>query len=244
MSAATKNVAVLGLDREHRHERVGGDRRQRGSAAGGGACRPTANLARLLEQARQFRPRWIVATDETLAARVRLVAACRRERNCSSGREALAQVAAAAEVDVVLAAIVGSAGLRSTWAALEAKKTVALANKETLVMAGALVTRLARRARRQDPAGRQRTQRDFPGAAGRPAAKKCGGSCSRPAAGRFANCRAEQLKQVTVDDALCASDLGHGAEDHDRFGHDDEQGAGDHRSRAGCSTWRPSRSKW
>ena len=46
-------------------------------------------------------------------------------------------------MDVVLAAIVGSAGLRSTWAALEAKKTVALANKETLVMAGGLVTRLA-----------------------------------------------------------------------------------------------------
>ena len=40
---------------------------------------------------------------------------------------------------MVLAAIVGAAGLRSTWAALEAGKTVALANKETLVMAGPLV---------------------------------------------------------------------------------------------------------
>ena len=44
---------------------------------------------------------------------------------------------------MVLAGIVGSAGLRSTWAALEASKTVALANKETLVMGGALVTELA-----------------------------------------------------------------------------------------------------
>jgi 1-deoxy-D-xylulose-5-phosphate reductoisomerase len=43
----------------------------------------------------------------------------------------------------VLAGIVGSAGLRSTWAALDSKKTVALANKETLVMAGSLVNRLA-----------------------------------------------------------------------------------------------------
>jgi 1-deoxy-D-xylulose-5-phosphate reductoisomerase len=59
------------------------------------------------------------------------------------GASGLVQVARAAEVDVVLAAIVGSAGLPSTWAALEAKKTVALANKETLVMAGGLVTRLA-----------------------------------------------------------------------------------------------------
>src|SRR6185503_18295651 len=60
-----------------------------------------------------------------------------------TGPSALAEVAAATEVDVVLAAIVGSAGLRSTWAALEAKKVVALANKETLVMAGSLVNRLA-----------------------------------------------------------------------------------------------------
>ena len=90
---------------------------------------------------------------------------------------------------MVLAAIVGSAGLRSTWAALEAKKTVALANKETLVMAGGLVTRLAGEARRQDPAGRQRAQRDLSGPAGRAGARKCGGSCSPPAAGRFATCR-------------------------------------------------------
>ena len=70
------------------------------------------------------------------------------------GPEGLARVAAAAEVDVVLAAIVGSAGLRSTWAALEAKKTVALANKETLVMAGRAGDAAGRRARGNDPAGR------------------------------------------------------------------------------------------
>ena len=47
-------------------------------------------------------------------------------------------------IDLVVAAIVGSAGLQSTWAAIEAGKTVALANKETLVMAGPLVMALAR----------------------------------------------------------------------------------------------------
>ena len=47
------------------------------------------------------------------------------------------------DVDVVLNAIVGAAGLTGAWAALEAGKTVAVANKETLVMAGALVTKLA-----------------------------------------------------------------------------------------------------
>src|SRR5262249_3968295 len=49
------------------------------------------------------------------------------------------------ETDVVVSAIVGAAGLEGTWAALEHGKTVAVANKETLVMAGPLVTELARR---------------------------------------------------------------------------------------------------
>ena len=60
------------------------------------------------------------------------------------GPEAVAQLAADAEVDIVVSAIVGSAGLRGTWAALEAGKTVALANKESLVVGGPLVTDLAR----------------------------------------------------------------------------------------------------
>jgi 1-deoxy-D-xylulose-5-phosphate reductoisomerase len=60
------------------------------------------------------------------------------------GPDAVAKVAAEPEVDVVLSAIVGSAGLRGTWAALEAGKTLALANKESLVVAGPLVTALAR----------------------------------------------------------------------------------------------------
>jgi 1-deoxy-D-xylulose-5-phosphate reductoisomerase len=59
------------------------------------------------------------------------------------GQEGLERAAALAEVEIVLAAVVGSAGLRGTWAALERGKTVALANKETLVMAGPLVMRLA-----------------------------------------------------------------------------------------------------
>ena len=66
-------------------------------------------------------------------------------------------------VDRVLTAIVGAAGLEGTWAALEAGKTVALANKETLVVAGPLVMDLARRRGRDDLAGRQRALGDLPG---------------------------------------------------------------------------------
>ena len=56
----------------------------------------------------------------------------------------MARIAADPAVDIVVSAIVGSAGLAGTWAALEAGKTVALANKESLVIAGPLVTQLAR----------------------------------------------------------------------------------------------------
>lgn len=61
------------------------------------------------------------------------------------GQEALCEYVRRKEIDIVLSAIVGSAGLRSTWSALEAGKTVALANKESLVMGGSLITELAHR---------------------------------------------------------------------------------------------------
>jgi 1-deoxy-D-xylulose-5-phosphate reductoisomerase len=65
------------------------------------------------------------------------------------GPEAICRVVAGTDVQVVLSAIVGSAGLQGTWAALEAGKTVALANKESLVVGGPLVTRLAKRRQAQ-----------------------------------------------------------------------------------------------
>jgi 1-deoxy-D-xylulose-5-phosphate reductoisomerase len=60
------------------------------------------------------------------------------------GPEGISRVVAQPEVDIVVSAIVGSAGLQGTWAALEAGKTVALANKESLVIGGSLVTQLAK----------------------------------------------------------------------------------------------------
>lgn len=104
----------------------------------------TANrrLDELAEQAARFRPRWVAASSAEAAAtfdRRRLPAGVEFE----IGEEAVARLAARPEVDVVVAAIVGSAGLAGAWAAVEAGKIVALANKETLVMAGPLVMRLA-----------------------------------------------------------------------------------------------------
>ena len=102
------------------------------------------STAALLEQAQACRPRWVVVVDPEAAAGIG-AAALPPGTGLAVGPEALDELVQAPEVDRVVSAIVGAAGLRSTWAALEAGKTVALANKETLVMAGPLATRLAER---------------------------------------------------------------------------------------------------
>jgi len=96
----------------------------------------------LVAQAKRHLPRWVIATDAEAAGQYDW-SKLPKETELLTGSDALLEVVAEPDVDVVLAAIVGSAGLESTWAALENKKTVALANKETLVTAGPLVTRLA-----------------------------------------------------------------------------------------------------
>src|SRR5262245_48867239 len=93
------------------------------------------NWKELCEQAERVRPRWITLTDAQAAAHIdrrRLPAGT----ELLSGLDGIRTMVSSADVDVVVAAIVGSAGLEGTWAALEAGKTVAVANKETLVMAG------------------------------------------------------------------------------------------------------------
>jgi 1-deoxy-D-xylulose-5-phosphate reductoisomerase len=97
----------------------------------------------LLEQAGRLRPAWVVVVDEAAAATIGPGALPAGTR-LASGPAALADLVAAEQVDRVVSAIVGAAGLDSTWAAVEAGKVVALANKETLVMAGPLVMRRAR----------------------------------------------------------------------------------------------------
>jgi len=99
---------------------------------------------KLVKQAQHFRPRWVALTDPQPGQEIdagRLPAGCR----LLLGPDAIAPMAGDPDTDIVLTAIVGAAGLAGTWAALEAGKTVAVANKETLVLAGQLVTDLARK---------------------------------------------------------------------------------------------------
>ncbi len=96
-------------------------------------------LGLLADQCRQFSPRYAVVLEAKSAAELQLLLDA---TGCATevlwGVESLEQIASAPEVDVVMAAIVGAAGLRPSLAAARAGKTILLANKETLVVAGAL----------------------------------------------------------------------------------------------------------
>jgi 1-deoxy-D-xylulose-5-phosphate reductoisomerase len=95
------------------------------------------NAARLVEQVRRFRPKIVSVSDEATARELRAVLPAATE--VRSGDEGAVAIAVHPDVDLVLAAIAGGAGLRSTAAAIEAGKAVGLANKESLVLAGELL---------------------------------------------------------------------------------------------------------
>ena len=102
------------------------------------------NLARLARQIKAFRPKVVAIQSEADVARLRkLISQTKVE--ILFGEAGASAVASAAEVDVVLAAIVGGAGLMPTLKGLLAGKEIALANKEALVMAGEIFVKAARR---------------------------------------------------------------------------------------------------
>ncbi|MGS2721968.1 1-deoxy-D-xylulose-5-phosphate reductoisomerase [Paraglaciecola aestuariivivens] len=114
------------------------------------ALTANSNLELLLAQAKQCQPQYVVVADPALflEAKQRFSQA---QLSCTllSGVEGLEQVASAEQVDVVMAAIVGAAGLLPTLAAVKAGKKVLLANKEALVMSGDLFIQAANQSRAQ-----------------------------------------------------------------------------------------------
>ncbi len=101
------------------------------------------NAELLITQALKHQPNSVVITDESQYLYVK-EALKDHDIHVYAGADALCQVVESSEVDIVLTALVGYAGLKPTLRAIEAKKTIALANKETLVVAGELVTKMAR----------------------------------------------------------------------------------------------------
>ena len=97
------------------------------------------NDALLLQQCEAFRPRWAALADAAAAERLAQALKARGlPTEVAAGAAALERLAALPEVDAVMAAIVGAAGLPSAIAAARAGKQVLLANKEALVMSGEL----------------------------------------------------------------------------------------------------------
>jgi 1-deoxy-D-xylulose-5-phosphate reductoisomerase len=100
----------------------------------------------LIGQARRFQPEAVVITNEEKYG-VLKEALADLPIKVYAGKEALAQIVESAPIDIVLTAIVGYAGLEPTMNAIRAGKAIALANKETLVVAGELINNLAQQYR-------------------------------------------------------------------------------------------------
>ncbi len=109
-----------------------------------GAITGNQNIKRLEEQARKYRPQLVAVMDEDNAKELRTRLG---DTNCRvvSGMDSLIEAATLPEADTVVTSVVGNIGLRPTFAAMEAGKNIALANKETLVSAGQLVMDLAKK---------------------------------------------------------------------------------------------------
>ena len=102
------------------------------------------NADLLIEQALKHNPNTVVIGDESQCQKVKDVLS-EHDIHVYCGKDALCQVVDSNDIDTVLTAMVGYAGLRPTLAAIRAKKNIALANKETLVVAGELVTKEAQK---------------------------------------------------------------------------------------------------
>lgn len=100
------------------------------------------NVDLLISQAREFLPEMVVIANESLYPKLK-EALSDLPIKVWAGEDALSQVVEAEPIQIVLTALVGYSGLKPTISAIKSKKTIALANKETLVVAGELVSKLA-----------------------------------------------------------------------------------------------------
>ena len=107
------------------------------------ALSANSNISLLEEQSRKFNPEIVCVTNEKKADELKIKLA---DTNIKvvSGKKGLIECATAKSADIVVTAVVGISGLEPTIEAIKAKKDIALANKETLVTGGHIVTRLAR----------------------------------------------------------------------------------------------------
>ncbi|MGV2883842.1 1-deoxy-D-xylulose-5-phosphate reductoisomerase [Paenibacillus taichungensis] len=158
-----------------------------------------SNIELLIEQAKRYRPKKVSVGSKELAETV--APHLPIETQLFYGKEGLVEVAAGTDADTVVTAVMGSVGLESTLAAIDAGKQIGLANKETLITAGHIVT--ARAAAKGVPI--------LPVDSEHSAIFQCLNGESRErvmgitltaSGGSFRDLTREQLKEVTVEDAL------------------------------------------
>ncbi|AJS59133.1 1-deoxy-D-xylulose-5-phosphate reductoisomerase [Paenibacillus sp. IHBB 10380] len=157
------------------------------------------NTELLMQQVSQYKPRKVSVSTKDLADQIKPHIPTTTE--VFYGSEGLIEIAAGTEADTVVTAVMGSVGLRSTLAAIEAGKHIGLANKETLVTAGHLVTSLAH----------QKGVKLLPVDSEHSAIFQCmngerredvAGITITASGGSFRDLSREELKHVTVEDAL------------------------------------------
>lgn len=158
------------------------------------------NIDLLIQQALQYKPNCVVISDKTKYNELKNVLK-HEDIKVYCGIDAICQAVQMNSVDIVLTAMVGYAGLKPTIAAIEAKKTIALANKETLVVAGELITKLAK----------EKAVNIYPVDSEHSAIFQCiVGEFHNPvekiyltaSGGPFRGCKKEQLEKVTREQAL------------------------------------------
>jgi hypothetical protein len=175
-------------------------------------------VEQLVEQARRFKAGAVAIADPGQAFRLERALPGTR---VFAGEEAAREMVEALEASDVVAAVVGSAGLPATMVAARKGMTISLANKETLVAAGALVTPLIRR----------HNARLIPVDSEHSAIFQCLQSHAATSFGRAIPHHALRDHAGCHRGAgVAASDLDDGAQNHDRLGDDDEQGLGNRRS--------------
>ncbi len=154
----------------------------------------------LAEQVRKYRPKYAGIEKPAMAARLaELTSGC--GTRIISGADAMVEVATLEDVDIVLTAVVGAAGLAATIAAAKAGKTLAIANKEPLVIAGELLMKTAR----------ENNARIIPVDSEHSAIFQCLQAGSRSEVGKliltssggpFRTATKEQIRNATIKDAL------------------------------------------
>jgi 1-deoxy-D-xylulose-5-phosphate reductoisomerase len=158
------------------------------------------NIDTLIRQARKFRPKIVVIGNASHYDNLK-EALRDTQTKIYAGSEAVEQVVASSDTDIVVASIVGYSGLRPTVAAIRAGKRIALANKETLVVAGELIFRLVRETGSTIVPVDSEHSAIFQCLAGE-SAKSVEKVTLTASGGPFLNWSREMLDKVTPDEAL------------------------------------------